>query len=80
MLFSKHAHHPSSTNARTISLHLPLPSEPLLFPTHNNLTIKKTSNNQFSLNLLQRVEKAKVLQYNLLCTYVQGPQTASLTF
>ena len=29
MLFSKHAHHPSSTHACTISLHLPLPSEPL---------------------------------------------------
>ena len=28
-LFSKHAHHPSSTHARTISLHSPLPSEPL---------------------------------------------------
>ena len=32
MLFSKHAHHPSSTHARTISLHLSLPSEPL-FPS-----------------------------------------------
>ena len=31
-LFSEHAHHPSSTYARTISLHLPLPSEPL-FPS-----------------------------------------------
>ena len=29
--FSKHAHHPSKKHARTISLHLPLPSEPL-FP------------------------------------------------
>ena len=27
--FSKHAHHPSLTSARTISLHLPLPSAPL---------------------------------------------------
>ena len=32
MLFSEHAHHPSSTHAPTISLHLPLPSEPL-FPS-----------------------------------------------
>ena len=31
-LFSKHAHHPSSTHALTISLHSPLPSEPL-FPS-----------------------------------------------
>ena len=31
-LFSKHAHHPSSTHACTISLHSPLPSEPL-FPS-----------------------------------------------
>ena len=29
---SENAHHPSSTHARTISLHLPLPSEPL-FPS-----------------------------------------------
>ena len=28
-LFSKHAHHPSSTHARTIPLHSPLPSKPL---------------------------------------------------
>ena len=35
MLFSKPAHHPSSTHARTISLHSSLPSEPLflLIPT-----------------------------------------------
>ena len=32
MLFSEHAHHPSSTHAWTISLHSPLPSEPL-FPS-----------------------------------------------
>ena len=32
MLFSKHAHHPSLTHARTISLNLLLPSEPL-FPS-----------------------------------------------
>ena len=31
-LFSKRAHHPSSIHVRTISLHLPLPSEPL-FPS-----------------------------------------------
>ena len=32
VLFSKHAHHPSSTHVRTISLHSPLPSKLSLFP------------------------------------------------
>ena len=38
-LFSKHAHHPSLTHAHTISLHSPLPSEPLfpLIPTSHSV-------------------------------------------
>ena len=44
MLFSKHAHHPSSTHTCTISLHSPLPSEPLfpstLFPFLHTVNFK----------------------------------------
>ena len=40
-LFSKHAHHPSSTHARTIiSLHSPLPSEPCTVSFNPNISIR----------------------------------------
>ena len=40
-LFSERAHHPSPTHARTFSLHLPLPCEPL-FPSNHNTSIRSS--------------------------------------